>query len=76
MTEYNEKADRVSANNWFCSKGALAELDALQFAYAAMALQCGEKGSCQRETATNAAIGFRHRVDYLHDSLRRLLKSA
>jgi hypothetical protein len=75
MTEYNDKADRIEANNWFGAKEALAALDALKFSFSALASQCGTPGSNERQLADLATQGFRHRVDYLHDSLRRLLKS-
>ena len=73
VTEYNDEKDRVAANNWLCARAALAELDQLSFAYSALAEQCGAPGSFERENAKNANRGFRCRVDYLHDSLRRVL---
>ena len=75
MTEYNENEDRVSANNWLATTDALAELDALKFSFAALVKMVGEKGSYERMIAELASDGFRHRVDYLHDSFRRLVKN-
>ncbi len=74
MTEFNEKEDRVSANNWFDAKDALAELDNLKWAVAALAESVSDRGSAKYEMAMNAKQGIRARIDYLHDSLRRLLK--
>ena len=75
MTEYNEKEDRVSATSWLGPTDALAQLDALQFSFAALAKRVGEQGSYERRIAELASDGFRHRVDYLHDSFRRLVKN-
>ena len=73
MTEFNEKDDKIVANNWFDAKEALAELDALKFAVASLVVTAGSEGSCEHENASNAYRGIRARIDYLHDSLRRLL---
>lgn len=75
MTEYNEKEDRVSANNWWHSAELLHELDALSFAFASLRPLLA-KGSCEAEIFENASKGFRYRVDYLHDSMRRVLREA
>ncbi len=74
MTEYNEKEDRVEANNWHTGTEMLAALDALKFAFAALASTCGSPGSYEGQMAALACDGFRRRVDYLHDSLRRIVK--
>lgn len=73
MTEYNDPKDRVEANNWFGPSGALAELDALKFAFSAIVDLVAKPGTNERETGQNACVGVRHRINYLHDSLRRLL---
>ena len=73
MTEHNEPSDRVSANNWYNAETCLRALDELKFSFAALAATCCTPGSHERELARLATDGFRHRVDYLHDSLRRAL---
>lgn len=65
--------DRVSATNWFGKKDALMELDALKFAVASLVSGL-PKGSHEAENASNAVAGIKRRIDFLHDSLRRLLK--
>jgi len=74
MTEHNDKDDRVEANNWYDAKDALAALDRLKFAYGSLVEMTTKPGSCERENAFNAELGIKHRINYLHDSLRRLLK--
>lgn len=74
MTEYNEKEDRVSANNWFNGKEALAELEHLKFSVSALVAMVTKSGTHEREIADLASRGFDRRADYLHDSLRRLLR--
>jgi hypothetical protein len=73
MTEYNTKEDRVSATNWHQWDSALRELDALSFAVSAIVSQF-PSGSNELENGHNAWLGIRHRIDHLHDSLRRLRK--
>lgn len=73
MSEFNWKHDRVPANNWFSRDSALRELDAICFAVSALSEQCGTVGSNEREMARNAYLGIRKRIDYLHDSLKRII---
>jgi hypothetical protein len=63
-----------SATMWLSKEKAMRELFDLKFAFEALAQQCGTPGSYEREMATNASGGFGRRVDYLHDSIARLLK--
>jgi hypothetical protein len=74
MTEYNDKQDRISATMWFSANQALHELDDISFAVGAIVATCTHPGSNEREMASNAALGIRRRIDYLHDSFRRLLE--
>jgi hypothetical protein len=73
MTEFNVMKDRISATNWLSAQSALQELDDLKFAVTAMSERF-TKGASEAEMARNASIGIKHRIDYLHDSLRRLLE--
>lgn len=66
---------RISCNTFFGRTDALRELDALSFAFAAMADRF-PSGSHDREMAQNALVGIRHRIDYLHDSFTKLLVTA
>lgn len=63
---------RIKCNSSFARGDALHELDALAFAFAAMADRF-PLGSFDREMAQNALVGVRRRIDYLHDSLVHLL---
>lgn len=60
------------ATCWFSKDQALKELVDLGFAFAAIADML-PKGSYEREMAMNASRGVHRRIDYLHDSLARLL---
>lgn len=75
MNELKDPKDRVSATTWFNAGQAIHELDRLKFAIASLAEQA-KPGSFEREMADNAVLGIRCRIDYLHDSLRRLLANA
>ncbi len=68
-------ADRINANNWLGKEDAFLELDALKFSASSL-IQQYPKGSHERELAENAVRGIRHRIDYLHDSFRKLLSSS
>jgi hypothetical protein len=51
---------------------AMQELAALRFAVSSLAELCGTPGSYERENAKNIVRGIRERIDYLHDSFKRL----
>jgi hypothetical protein len=53
---------------------ALQELEALKFSFAALAESHGAKGSYDRELAYLANKGFSQRVEYLKQSIDKLLK--
>lgn len=74
MTEYNEKEDRVSATNWLSGEKLLHEIDRLSFAYSCLRVLF-QPGSNEMELFENASRGFRCHVDYLHDSVRRLVRA-
>lgn len=60
------------ATMWFDRQQALKELFELKFAVASLATLAGTPGSFERENAKNIVRGIERRIDYLHDSLRRL----
>ncbi|MDR5776236.1 MULTISPECIES: hypothetical protein [unclassified Caballeronia] len=60
------------ATCWFSKEQALKELVDLGFAFSAIADML-PKGSYEREMAMNASRGVDRRIDYLHDSLVKLL---
>lgn len=60
---------RTNATNFFTFEESLRELDSLKFAVVSL-VQHYPNGSYERELALNATIGIKHRLDYLHDSLR------
>jgi len=64
--------DRVAATIHLSKNDALAELDALKFAFSST-IVLTRPGSNERELAENVHKGINVRIDYLHDSLRRLL---
>lgn len=65
--------NKTTATQFFDREQALRELDSLTFAYQSLELFF-PKGSCEMEIFNNASNGFRKRIDYLHDSFRRLLQ--
>ena len=62
-----------SPTMWLCEDKAIKELLDLKFAFAALVSMCGTAGSYEKEIAQNAERGFRRRIDYLHDSLLRII---
>ena len=74
FSEWNTKEDRVPANRWLTGNNLLRHVDDLGHAVSALAAAVGTPGSHEREMADNARLGIQRRIDYLHDSLRRLLK--
>lgn len=75
MTEFNDKRDRIRANNWFTAEQCLQELDKLRFGISSFVV-LHQQGSNEYEISENAVRGVKARIDYLHDSLRRLLEQA
>lgn len=67
--------DRIQATAHLTARQCLDALDKLKFACASLIQPIGE-GSYARENAENAVKGIDHRIDFLHDSLRRLLGPA
>jgi hypothetical protein len=76
FSEWNTKSDRVPANNWLSGQSLLRYLDDLGMAVSALAAHGHKPGSHEQEMAENARRGIQHRIDYLHDSLRRLLEKS
>ena len=65
--------DRTDATQFYGRDQALRELDALKWAVASLVHLLGHPGTHEQEVGENAARGIKWRIDYLHDSLRRLL---
>ena len=65
--------NRTDATQLFTKDQALHELDALKFAVAALVNTLAKPGTYEQEMGENAVRGIKQRLDYLHDSFRKLL---
>jgi hypothetical protein len=66
--------DRVRANNWLQRGQVIRAVEELKWSFAALLPIVGTPGSNEREIFELAVKGFRHKVDYIADSLDRLLE--
>lgn len=69
----SRSTDRVAATGWIQGKDLIAAVAHLQWSFAALRPLVGAPGSSEREIFDLASKGFRAQVDYILDSLDRLI---
>ena len=72
-TPGSRKTDRVSATNWLSGQNLIQAVAGLKWSYAALRPIVGTPGSAEREIFDTSATGFDARVDYILDSLDRVV---
>jgi len=72
-TPGSRKTDRVSATNWLSGADLIRAVEGLKWSYSALRPIVGTPGSNEREIFDTAAKGFSARVDYILDSLDRVV---
>jgi hypothetical protein len=73
-TPGSRKTDRVSATNWLSGQDLIQAVTGLKHSYYALRPIVGTPGSHEREIFDTAARGFAARVDYILDSLDRIVE--